>query len=293
MTVPISLAGSASGVAHATEGKPGTLSIRYAAGYSLVWIARQVRRIANGVWRLASLMEQVGATIWSIEDLDHHARFSHWDHPKEVRQYSADAERGEWLNEVENDLVHRHLSSGGVVLNLACGAGREALLLARRGLQVVACDWSPRMIDAARRQAQRASLRISFEVADLYDLPYPDNAFDYLLLTNVAYSYLFPRARRIRFLQRAYALLRPGGVFVVSFAFKREAESPGRRVVARQLLEAVRRWAPSYLEPGDRIASGHLLHSFAPDELRGEFEETGFALREALWDRGYAVFAKD
>src|SRR3989442_4178999 len=74
------------------------------------------------------------------------------------------------------------------------------------------------MIAATQRRAREANLPIRFEVADLYDLRYPENEFDYLLLTNIAYSYVFPRRRRVRFLRQAYSGLKTGGGFIVSFS---------------------------------------------------------------------------
>src|SRR5881397_527822 len=116
----------------------------------------------------------------------------------------------DWLGVTEEPLVETYFTNDGELLNVACGAGREALLLARRGLRVTACDWSTGMIAEARRRAQEANLPVRFAVADLMDdLPYPEKTFDYLLLTNIAYSYIFPSHRRIRFLRQAHSVLKP------------------------------------------------------------------------------------
>src|SRR5438093_11499655 len=102
----------------------------------------------------------------------------------------------DWLGVTEEPLVETYFTNDGELLNVACGAGREALLLARQGLRVTATDWGPGMITEAQRRAREAGLPIRFAVADMFSLPYREQTFDYLLLTNISYSYVFPRWRR-------------------------------------------------------------------------------------------------
>jgi len=130
-------------------------------------------------------------------------------------------------------------------------------------------------------------------VADLMDdLPYPDHAFDYLLLTNVAYSYLFPRWRRVRFLRQAHAILKHGGIFIISFAPARgDPRIPAG--LSEWLFMRLRRWGlfNREYEPGDCF-EGCLLHFFRSEELAQEFQEAEFLIKEWLWDQGYAVLVK-
>ncbi len=54
------------------------------------------------------------------------------------------------------------------ILELNCGTGIDAVHLAERGVRLVACDLSPKMIDAARRRLSAAGLaqRVDFRVLD-------------------------------------------------------------------------------------------------------------------------------
>lgn len=60
------------------------------------------------------------------------------------------------------DAVWRRLDAcfapGERILELGCGTGEDALRLARRGLEVVALDRSPAMVEAAREKLERAGL---------------------------------------------------------------------------------------------------------------------------------------
>jgi len=150
------------------------------------------------------------------------------------------------------------------------------------------------MIAEARRRAQEANLPVRFAVADLtHDLPYPEKAFDYLFLTNIAYSYIFPRWRRVRFLRQAHSLLKPDGVFIISFA-----TASGESRIPAGLLEwlfmRLRRWASfnREYEPGDRFAGDGFVHIFRFEELAQEFQEARFLVKEWLWEQCYAVLTK-
>jgi ubiquinone/menaquinone biosynthesis C-methylase UbiE len=71
---------------------------------------------------------------------------------------------------------------GQHVLDLASGAGEPALSIARRvGAtgRVTATDLVPEMLAGARRRSREAGLdNIAFELADMEDLPFPDDSFD-------------------------------------------------------------------------------------------------------------------
>jgi SAM-dependent methyltransferase len=55
----------------------------------------------------------------------------------------------------------------GAALDLACGAGRNALWLAERGWRVTAIDGAPAAIEILRQRASERSLRVDARVADL------------------------------------------------------------------------------------------------------------------------------
>jgi SAM-dependent methyltransferase len=85
---------------------------------------------------------------------------------------------GSELNDATEEAVDRSLVAAFAeratrlgrlpVADLGCGPGRVAATLARLGLDVVGIDISPEMVTRARR----AHPELSFEVADLVDLPF-------------------------------------------------------------------------------------------------------------------------
>jgi SAM-dependent methyltransferase len=266
------------------------ISLRYFAGYSFLIPVCILTKVLEQMWRVVSIPQQFALILWTPREIDRFAR-SDWNSLLSVRGY---ARMDDWLGVTEKTLVETYFTKDGALLNVACGAGREALLLAKRGLRVTACDWSPRMITEARRRVQEANLPVRFAVADLMDdLPFPEKTFDYLLLTNITYSYLFPRRRRIRFLRQAHWVLKPGGVFIISFA----PASGNPRTPAgplEWLFMRLRQWPPfnREYEPGDRIAGTTFTHFFRSEELGQEFQEGRFLIKEWSWEKGYAVLVK-
>lgn len=83
-------------------------------------------------------------------------------------------------------LEERHIASlvgavdGLMVVDVGCGTGRHAVRLAAGGAQVVALDFSPRMLEIARAKA--GAERVRFHLHDLTTrLPLDDRAADRVL----------------------------------------------------------------------------------------------------------------
>lgn len=70
------------------------------------------------------------------------------------------------------------------VLDLGCGDGRFALGVARIASSVYGLDPDPRAIAAARKSARRSGFgNVRFAVGAAQQIPYPDGAFDVVLLS--------------------------------------------------------------------------------------------------------------
>ncbi len=89
----------------------------------------------------------------------------------------------------------------GRVLDLACGRGANALVLAERGLEVHAWDRSETALE--RLQQAAAGWRIRTQCRDVIEQPPAAEAFDLILVAHFLHRPLFPALR---------AALRPGGL---------------------------------------------------------------------------------
>ena len=98
-----------------------------------------------------------------------------------------------WL--IQNaDLLPR----GGKVLDVACGRGRHAVLLASAGFEVHAVDGNPDAIAFVSDTASRLGLTLKADVVDLETEPLPDlgsSTYDALLVFNYLHRPLVPALR--------------------------------------------------------------------------------------------------
>ncbi|HLC77376.1 MAG TPA: class I SAM-dependent methyltransferase [archaeon] len=69
----------------------------------------------------------------------------------------------------------------GLILDLGCGAGRN--LIATEG-NIIAADFSYRQISIARNKTNKEQLDIDLIVSDALDLPFKDNSFDAIAVSN-------------------------------------------------------------------------------------------------------------
>ena len=125
-------------------------------------------------------------------------------------------------------------AEGGRVLELACGAGRVAVPLARAGHRVVGFDASREMLSLARQKVAAAPEidgRLRLIEADLRTFDVLQHApFDLAILAVKSLAYLADRADQLAALQRAAAHLRPNGLLAIDFLHPRPewlAAAPG------------------------------------------------------------------
>jgi 2-polyprenyl-3-methyl-5-hydroxy-6-metoxy-1,4-benzoquinol methylase len=101
--------------------------------------------------------------------------------------------------------------TAGRALDLACGAGRNAVWLAERGWQVTGADFSDVAIENARGLAAERGVEVDWAVADLREWEPPARAFD---LVVVLYLQL-PAEELGPILGRAADAVAPGGTLLV------------------------------------------------------------------------------
>jgi 2-polyprenyl-3-methyl-5-hydroxy-6-metoxy-1,4-benzoquinol methylase len=99
----------------------------------------------------------------------------------------------------------------GRALDLACGAGRNAVWLAERGWAVTGVDFSDVAIENARRLAAERGVEVEWLVADVEHWQPPVGAFD---LVVVLYLHL-PAEESAPIMSRAAAAVAGGGTMLV------------------------------------------------------------------------------
>ena len=98
-------------------------------------------------------------------------------------------------------------------VDLACGTGSVALLLAGKGLQVTAVDMSWEMLTVAQQKAQEADLDIRFVCQSLQKLHLPVGV-DLAVCALDSMDYILDPNDCAQAIKRIYKALNPGGCFI-------------------------------------------------------------------------------
>jgi tellurite methyltransferase len=129
------------------------------------------------------------------------------------------------------------LEPPGLALDVACGAGRNSLFLARHGFTVVAVDISWEGLQRLTHRARREALQVHPIHADLERFTCPPDAFDLIVNSRFLLRSLFPTFR---------SSLRPGGLLLIETYNVDEIEVLGgdiRREYALERGELTRQFA--------------------------------------------------
>ena len=112
------------------------------------------------------------------------------------------------------DWFPAELASRGSVLELACGTGRIAILLAEHGLEVAGIDYSEPMLSVARSKAERRQMQVDWILDDMrrFDI---GRRYGSILLLHNALWHLHDLSDFEACMRCVKRHLAPGGYFVL------------------------------------------------------------------------------
>lgn len=138
-----------------------------------------------------------------------------WDARYRDRRPEKEASPSPFLPALDDLLPRGERAPAPRALDVAGGAGRNAVWLARRGLAVTVVDVSPVALDLARAAAMRAGVTLHLLTADLEREPLPAGPFDLVVSIDFLWRPLFVAVS---------AILACGGLLVVVQATRRNLE---------------------------------------------------------------------
>lgn len=139
--------------------------------------------------------------------------------------WKSDDGRADWLapeEEVVNLLPTLRNRKCRKVLDLGCGVGRHAHLLAKEGFEVTAIDLSTSGLDFLQQESRKSQLQIQTVCGEMTTLPFEDQSFDYVLSWNVIYHGNEEVVQQA--ISEIHRVLIPGGYFQGTMLSNRHAE---------------------------------------------------------------------
>jgi SAM-dependent methyltransferase len=118
----------------------------------------------------------------------------------------------------EVDFIEESLGieRGGAVLDVACGTGRHAVELARRGYEVVGIDLSLAMLARAGEEAQEQGVKLNFVQGDIREMTF-EAQFDGAYCWNTSFGY-FEEEKNAQVVAGVHRALKAGGLFLLDVA---------------------------------------------------------------------------
>ena len=172
--------------------------------------------------------------------------------------------------------VRRATETGGPVVELGVGAGRVAIPIARRGIDVIGVDSSPAMLALASKDVADAGVqdRVRLVQADMRGYV-AEPPVELVYIPNHSFQHMLTIDDQLACLEAARASLAPGGRLVVS-AFVpdpfRIARSDGERQKVDDFTDELGRrcelWAEDHFEVvGQRLSLTAIFVAYEGDDV--------------------------
>ena len=194
-----------------------------------------------------------------------------WD--RWARRYAAMPVADPGSYEIKLAMTREHLTPQSQVFEFGCGTGSTAIAHAPYAGRILGLDVSARMVEIARSKAQAAGVRnVTFDQGDILTWPMEAASWDVVM----GHSILHLLDARREVIDRAFRMLKPGGLFVSSTTCIGDMARPMGWIVAM----------------GRSVGLLPSVNVFSPATLEAEITEAGFAL-ETVWQprgRAKAVF---
>jgi len=134
-----------------------------------------------------------------------------WGNAESIGQLGDENTKQYLIAEVQK---HFKKTDGKIALDLGCGTGTTAFVLAEMGFKVTGVDVSETAIEMGIQLAHQQNLNIQFQVADILELTKIDQKFDLIYDSHCLHCIVFENDRE-KVLQQVKSCLGKKGIFIL------------------------------------------------------------------------------
>jgi ubiquinone/menaquinone biosynthesis C-methylase UbiE len=154
--------------------------------------------------------------------------------------------------------------TGPEVLDVACGGGRMAVSILRKGLNVTGTDFVGEFEERVRRHQAEFKGTFKFVTAHMTKLPFPDSSFDSVICIN-SIVYLHGPEEISQTMKELCRILKPGGKLFVT-SWNRWHPLWGSSIILNYILRRSHRFGEThpFFAMDSRIVKRSPTHMFVP-----------------------------
>ncbi|MCX7611293.1 MAG: class I SAM-dependent methyltransferase [Ignavibacterium sp.] len=174
------------------------------------------------------------------------------------------------------------------VLDMACGAGRHSILLAKKGYELTGIDLSENLLSEARRIAESEKLNIKFVKADIRNF-YTDEKFDLVLNLFTSFGYFEKDEENFLIIKKAYDFLECSGIFILDFFNKEfllknliplsKEKNNGKTIIQKRFVRSGRiEKIIEIIKDDSKKTFYESVKLYSPEQLKNRLVEYGFKI---------------
>lgn len=118
-------------------------------------------------------------------------------------------------------LLLKLLNGRRKVLDLACGYGRIAIPLAKKGFEVYGVDISKNLLEKAKRKARASNVKVDFRCGSFLKIPFGDGYFEGMIVIWSSFCHLLNRKDQVKALKEIRRVLEKDGIAIIDLPYYR------------------------------------------------------------------------
>jgi len=213
---------------------------------------------------------------------------------QELYQHRNDEDARQIINLLQRSIP---IDTRSKVLDIACGAGRHSLELARRGFEVTGLDLSKFLISEAKKNLKNAkekNLHVKFFIKDMRNFNFR-NSFDIAVNIFTSFGYFENDRENFRVIENVSRSLKKKGYFLFDFLNKSYLEKNlvtfSKKKIGQHVMKQKRRIENGFvkkdilIESKDKILRfEEMLKLYSAAEFKTAFKSYGLVIKNLFGD---------